>query len=98
MGARDDLNPYFRLLYNIVKFVDGADLVEKKRYTNIIRAQLSESELTLLAINLETPPGEGFRKLAEKYDLLKHRPDQFSITGAAIEDGLQRLRNAYAIR
>jgi hypothetical protein len=48
----DDLGGYFRVLYNIIKYVHTSDQNDKKLYTNIVRAQLSDSELILLKANL----------------------------------------------
>lgn len=42
---------YFRTLYNIVKFVDRSPVEDKQTYINILRAQLSSSELNLLFYN-----------------------------------------------
>lgn len=45
---------YFRNIYQILKFIDkqrDEELIDKKFYTNILRAQLSNSELALLLIN-----------------------------------------------
>lgn len=69
----DDLGPYFRMLYSIVKFVDRSQIQDKKFYTNILRAQLSSGEAQLLMINCASPLGrEKFLPLVKKYDLLKH--------------------------
>jgi len=73
----NDLGRYFRLLYNLIKYVHSSDQTNKKLYTNIVRAQLSDSELVLLKYNLATPIGEKFRHYANEYDLLKHCPEEF---------------------
>jgi hypothetical protein len=66
---------YFRLLYNIVKFVDNAPVKDKKFYTNLVRAQLSADELTLLFWNCLSRWGEErFKPLVERYSLLKTLP------------------------
>lgn len=66
---------YFRLLYNIIKHVDrasGLDDSQKKFYTNLVRAQLSSSELLLIYFNCATHRGqEKLKPLVEKYALLK---------------------------
>jgi hypothetical protein len=70
------LGHYFRTLYSIIKFVDNSKLsdLDKKFYTNIIRAQLSEHELALLFYNCIylDEAQEKFLPLVKKYKLLKH--------------------------
>ena len=66
---------YFRSLYNLVKFVDKAEIgVEKKGfYANLVRAQLSSQELFILYFNgLSIHGREKLKPLIEKYHLLKH--------------------------
>jgi hypothetical protein len=70
-----DLGHYFRSVYNIVKFVDRSDIKEtdKRLYTNLVRAQLSNYELRLMFYNCVSHFGsERFKPLVEKYGLLKH--------------------------
>lgn len=74
------LGHYFRLLYNLVKFVDLAPDVDKRFYTNLVRAQLSSAELLLLFYNCLSPLGrDKFKPLVEKYALLKTIPDDDSL-------------------
>ncbi len=65
---------YFRNLYNIFKFVDESDLIEerkKKRYTDIVRVQLSSDELKVLfCVCLSTREAD-FKPLVEKYAILE---------------------------
>ena len=75
-----DLGHYFRHMYHVVKFVDhnpffkliekDVNFIKQEDYIKILRAQLSNSEITLLALNGLTEQGEGFRPLIEKYELL----------------------------
>lgn len=71
---------YFRTVYNILKFVDTANIDEtkKKTYTNLVRAQLSKFELGLLFYNSINPKfgSSKFLPLIKKYDLLKHLEDE----------------------
>lgn len=70
-----DLGHYFRVLYNIIKFVDHCVVIDKKFYTNIVRAQLSNHEIVLLFYNCLSSHGkEKFRPLVIKYALLKNIP------------------------
>lgn len=67
-----DVGHYFRTLYNIVKFIDGSDIDDKQIYINILRAQLSSSELSLLFYNCLGPYGKKFKLFVEKYGLLEN--------------------------
>lgn len=67
---RHNLSHYFRFLYNIFKFIDTAELPTdlKKKYTNIVRAQLSDYELLILFYNcLHENGSDRFKPLVEKY-------------------------------
>jgi len=66
---------YFRNLYNIVKFVKNSDVSNKRLYTNIIRAQLSSSELGLLFYNCLYKENIKFKVLIEEFALLKNLPE-----------------------
>lgn len=69
------LGHYFRTLYNIVKFVDEAAIAEneKKKYVNLLRAQLSKYELALMLYNMLSEKGRtDLVRLVKKYNLLKH--------------------------
>lgn len=73
-----DLGHYFRNLYHIIKFVDKSEIKEKekRKYTNLVRAQLSSYELILLYYNaLSSFGNEKFRPLIEKFGLLKNMND-----------------------
>ena len=62
----------FGTLYHVFKFVDQSDIPDPKRYTSIMRAQLSSYELALLFYNSLHSVGEGFKPLIEKYALLEN--------------------------
>jgi hypothetical protein len=75
----NDLAHYFRLLYNILVFVDRSTLEGKYFYAKVIRSMLSEGELGLIALN--SIYGEGNPKLkllVEKYALLNNVSDKLS--------------------
>ena len=70
-----EIGHYFRLLYNIVKLVDRTPGLDKRFYTNMIRAQLSSAELMLIFYNcLSNCGAEKFKPLVEQYALLKTMP------------------------
>ena len=68
---------YFRYLYNTIKFVDEHEFFDNKTfkhnklYTNLIRAQLSSTELGLLFYNCQTNRGSKFIHLVERYSLFE---------------------------
>lgn len=68
---RDDLGHYFRLFYHILKYIDNSNVTDKAFYARILRANLSESEITIIGMN--GCYGGGQRKLKpliEKYSML----------------------------
>lgn len=72
---RNDLGHHFRSLYNLVKYVDKARLSgeDARFYTNLVRAQLADKEVTLLFYDgLSAYGRDKFKPLIEKYGLLKH--------------------------
>ncbi|HLX94112.1 MAG TPA: putative phage abortive infection protein [Verrucomicrobiae bacterium] len=75
-GHQEDLAHYFRTLYHLIKFVKISDVVveykDKRRYTSLVRAQLSAYELALLFYNGLSPYGEGFKPWIEEFGLLEH--------------------------
>jgi hypothetical protein len=77
-GLKGDLGHYFRNLYHIVKFVDEAQDIGdelKKKYTTLVRAQLSSYEQALLFYNCVHPYGEEFYILIERYALFHNFDD-----------------------
>lgn len=68
------LGPYFRVLFQVFKHIDEADLTprEKVQYANIARGQISEGAVLLLAANGLTMRGHRFIPLIERYGLLEH--------------------------
>ncbi|WP_339412271.1 putative phage abortive infection protein [Pseudomonas sp. EA_35y_Pfl2_R5] len=63
---------YFRSLYNILKYIDKTQNIDQQFYANIVRAQISTKELTVIFYNCICKEGEKFKPLIEKYALLKH--------------------------
>lgn len=73
---QSEIGHYFRSLYNIVKFIHNSDIEDKRLYSNLLRAQLSVNEMTLLFYNcLSTLGREKFKPLIEEYSLLKGIPE-----------------------
>ena len=58
-----------------MKFIDRSNIAEPRFYTNLLRAQLSNSELHLLFYNCLAEFGRRkFLPLVAKYDLLQNMP------------------------
>lgn len=71
-----ELGHYFRTFYNIIKYVDNSEIDNKKFYTNIVRAQLSDSEVAIMFYNGLSKHGTTkLKPLIEKYSLLKNLND-----------------------
>ncbi len=70
----NELGQYFKVLYNILKFIDTNESVTNKNiYANLLRAQLSRYELSLLFYNCLSDFGEEkMAPLIKKYHILKH--------------------------
>lgn len=82
---------YFRNLYQALKVIDGyseKNLTngDKRKYTSILRAQLSTTELALLLINcVDGVCDQGqFRNLLVKYSMLEHLPYELHDIGVLI--------------
>ncbi|AYB30974.1 putative phage abortive infection protein [Chryseolinea soli] len=70
---QSDLSHYFRNLYHIVRFAERSSLSNSKKleFIKILRAQLSNYEILLIAYNGLHDYGQKFFPLIEKYELLK---------------------------
>lgn len=79
----EHLAHYFRNLYQVLKFIDESEIFDghqKKRYSNMLRAQVSKYELALLFYNCLSPLGiEKFKPLLEKYEFFEHLPSALNI-------------------
>lgn len=70
-------NQYFRHSYEILKLIDSSDLIsddERKGYVDIMRSQLADSDLALLAIYSVSEDGESFRQVAKRYSFFDSFP------------------------
>lgn len=63
-----DLAHYFRVLYNIYRYIDQSEFGDGI-YAKILRAQLSNQELTILFYNCHSNYGLKFLDFAEKYKI-----------------------------
>lgn len=72
---RNIVGHYFRLLYQIVKYIDQSSLdeKEKRQYMGFLRSRLSQVQLQFLFFNCLVGGGiEKFKPLVEKYSLLNN--------------------------
>lgn len=65
---QSDLGHYFRVLYNIFRYIDQSEFSEGI-YAKILRAQLSNQELLIIFYNNATERGKAFAALAERFEL-----------------------------
>lgn len=64
---------YFRNLYQILKFISRSDIDNKKLYSNVLRAQLSNNELELLFYHCASDIGsKDFMPLLIEFEFLEH--------------------------
>lgn len=75
---QQDLGHYFRLIYNIYKFIDNSTITrtEKKQYANLLRALISDYELLIIFYNCLGPNGEKFKKYAVSYEIFDNIPKE----------------------
>ncbi|MBW1294969.1 putative phage abortive infection protein [Aquimarina litoralis] len=75
VNHQTDLGHYFRNLYNILKFVHKKNPGDNFFYANLLRAQLSSSELLMLFYNCLSKFGNRkFKPLIEEYHFLQNMP------------------------
>lgn len=75
-----ELGNYFRNLYYILKCINTSDSEDKKMYSNIVRAQLTNHQLALLFYDCISDFGkDNFKLLAEEYEIYKYLPDELLI-------------------
>lgn len=78
--VQSDLGHYFRYLYTIFKFIKASEIDDKRLYTNIVRAQLSDYELLVLFYNCLYKFGvEKFKPLAEEFAIFDNLPVELLI-------------------
>jgi hypothetical protein len=74
---QSELGHYFRHLYHIIKFVKESPIEDKKRYTSLVRAQLSAFEHLMLFYNCVSTLGiQKFKPLVEEFELLENLPEE----------------------
>jgi len=79
-GHQSRLGHYYRHLFQTVNYVHDRDLnINKKEYVKILRAQLSNHEQALFALNSISSVGKEWNKLGliDEYQLIKNIPKNF---------------------
>ena len=84
---------YFRHLYKIIQFVDrqGFPFDEAYNYVSMLRGTLSRYELVWIYYNALNPSFENFKKLIEKYSLLKSLREDLLTTSYETEQYFKGL-------
>ena len=86
-----ELAHYFRFLFNIFRYIKDSKATNEMSYATLVRAQLSNQELTLLFYNCLSPQGENFLEYAERYKLFDNitesdliRADHINLIGTGV--------------
>lgn len=83
----DDLGRYFRSLYTILNFIHVSDIPmdQKPFYFKLLRAQLSNEESTLIALNYLTMfTTENFNNLTRSYGMAKNADRRYHVLDEVI--------------
>ncbi|SNY59852.1 putative phage abortive infection protein [Enterobacter sp. CC120223-11] len=85
-GRSGNFSHYYRYLYNTFKFIDDATVSDavKKRYANILRAQISNYELLILLYNGNSRHGFKFSYFFEEYSVFDNLPVDKLISNAHV--------------
>jgi hypothetical protein len=94
-AEQQQLAHYFRNLYHLFKFAATSDMPNKRRYTSLIRAQLSAYELAVLFYNCITPHGKNFHPLIEEFGLLEHLDRELLLNPSHAENEEFYAKSAY---
>lgn len=85
----NELSHYFRFLYNILEYINDNNLLakdEKDRFVEILQAQISAGELTLIFFNSIGKYGDKFFNLIENhYPTFLQNIDPDSLTNADLQ-------------
>lgn len=90
----DDLNKYFTTLYNILKLIDKAEVIDKQYYASIINSQFTRSEMqTVFYFTVSKDVNNDFRKLIENFNLLDGIKESMIINKQIYEEYKPDLNN-----
>ena len=68
----DFLQLYFINIFSLLKYVDNSEIVNKYFYSEIIKSQLSPSELLIINYNALSKVNVNFNELVSKYEILSN--------------------------
>nr|WP_244633841.1 putative phage abortive infection protein [Pseudomonas coleopterorum] len=73
---KEELSPYFKIVYRILRVVDKSDLDESEKFefVTMFRSQLGENEMFAMYYNSHSVFGEEFYRFVLRFNLLKHLP------------------------
>lgn len=71
-SRRNSLGHYFRWIYYILDFIDRSQYIDRSFYAKLLRARLSDREITLIAYNGLGKFGSEMHPLIERYALLNN--------------------------
>lgn len=75
--GNSDLVRYYKALFSVLSFIDRAKTLDARFYSNLVRSELSQGEVILLAyIGLTDIARPKLKPLIERYTMLKHIPNQ----------------------
>ncbi len=72
---KKSVKSYFRILFQILKFIDnksGMDFIDRKFYSNLLRALIDDEVLRTLALNCISYDFKDYKKYIEKYEFFEH--------------------------
>lgn len=73
--SENGLSPYFRIVYSILRRIDEAEFLsekEKASYGNLLRSQITSSELTVAGINGMVSVSANFSAYLVRYKMFKY--------------------------
>lgn len=81
------IGPYFRIIFNILKFIEDSSIDNKRKYSDLLRAQLSSFELVLIFYHCLTDDNiDDFKPFVESYSILKFLPrERLYLDGRELE-------------
>lgn len=73
------LGPYFRTLYNILRYIEDSEFSDRNFYPRIVRAQLDDFFLAILFYNSLSEVGHKFQKYIVRFNLLDNLPEHLVV-------------------
>lgn len=77
----DQLGPYFRFLFNILRFLDDHNRnhgIDPSSYIPFVQAHVSYSEMLLLFYDMQLFPK--MKELVQKYDIIENLPKELLLS------------------